>query len=98
MTAQTTQQQINQAAWAACDTFRGAVDAGQYKDYILVMLFLKYISDLWKDHHETYQKQYKGDKARVQRRMKRERFVLSEGGGGVSMISTLSGMRPILAS
>ena len=82
MNAQTTQQQINQAAWAACDTFRGVVDAGQYKDYILVMLFLKYISDLWKDHLETYQKQYKGDKARIQRRMKRERFVLSEGGGG----------------
>ena len=82
MTDQTTQQQINQAAWAACDTFRGVVDAGQYKDYILVMLFLKYISDLWKDHLEAYQKQYKGDKARIQRRMKRERFVLSEGGGG----------------
>ena len=81
MTAQTTQQQINQAAWAACDTFRGVVDAGQYKDYILVMLFLKYISDLWKDHLEIYQKQYKGDKARIKRRMKRERFVLSEGGG-----------------
>jgi len=50
MTDQVTQQQINQTAWAACDTFRGVVDAGQYKDYILVMLFLKYISDLWNDH------------------------------------------------
>ena len=37
MTDPITQQQINQTAWAACDTFRGAVDAGQYKDYILVM-------------------------------------------------------------
>ena len=44
-----TQSQVNQTAWAACDTFRGVVDAGQYKDYILVMLFLKYISDLWND-------------------------------------------------
>ena len=50
---QTTQDQVNQTAWAACDTFRGVVDAGQYKDYILVMLFLKYISDLWNDHVET---------------------------------------------
>lgn len=32
---------VNRTAWAACDTFRGVVDAGQYKDYILVMLFLK---------------------------------------------------------
>ena len=39
MTDQLTQQQVNQTAWAACDTFRGIVDAGQYKDYILVMLF-----------------------------------------------------------
>ena len=50
MNDQITQQQVNQAAWAACDTFRGAVDPAQYKDYILVMLFLKYISDLWNDH------------------------------------------------
>ena len=35
------QQDINNAAWAACDTFRGVMDAANYKDYILVMLFLK---------------------------------------------------------
>lgn len=79
MTDQLTQQQVNQTAWAACDTFRGVVDAGQYKDYILVMLFLKYISDLWNDHAETYRKQYGGDEARIRRRMDRERFVLPEG-------------------
>ena len=27
-----TQSQVNQTAWAACDTFRGVVDAGQYKE------------------------------------------------------------------
>jgi type I restriction enzyme M protein len=79
MTDRITQQQINQTAWAACDTFRGAVDAGQYKDYILVMLFLKYISDLWNDHLETYRKQYGGDKARIRRRLERERFILPKG-------------------
>jgi type I restriction enzyme M protein len=36
------------------DTFRGAVDPAMYKDYILVMLLLKYISDTWKDHYEEY--------------------------------------------
>ena len=45
MTDQLTQQQVNQTAWAACDTFRGVVDAGQYKDYILTLLFVKYVSD-----------------------------------------------------
>lgn len=79
MTDQITQQQINQTAWAACDTFRGVVDAGQYKDYILVMLFLKYISDLWNDHLVNYRKQYGEDEARIRRRLERERFILPEG-------------------
>ena len=73
---QTTQDQVNQTAWDACDTFRGVVDAGQYKDYILVMLFLKYISDLWDEHVETYRQRYGGDEARIRRRLARERFVL----------------------
>ncbi|KJV90039.1 type I restriction-modification system subunit M N-terminal domain-containing protein [Rickettsia bellii] len=50
MTDQLKQNQINNAAWAACDTFRRVVDAANYKDYILVMLFFKYISDVWKAH------------------------------------------------
>jgi len=79
MTNRITQQQINQTAWAACDTFRGVVDAGQYKDYILVMLFLKYISDLWNDHLDTYRDRYGDDEARIRRRLERERFVLPEG-------------------
>jgi type I restriction enzyme M protein len=79
MTDQLTQQQVNQTAWAACDTFRGVVDAGQYKDYILVMLFLKYISDLWNDHIKAYQKQFGGDETRIRRRLERERFILPEG-------------------
>ena len=79
MTNALTQQQVNQTAWAACDTFRGVVDAGQYKDYILVMLFLKYISDLWNDHVEQYTKQFGGDEARIRRRLERERFILPKG-------------------
>ncbi|WP_144783988.1 type I restriction-modification system subunit M [Microbacterium sp. BH-3-3-3] len=76
-----TQQQINNAAWAACDTFRGVVDATQYKDYILVMLFLKYISDIWREDTETLQKQFEGDPRReekLRRLLSRERFVLPE--------------------
>ncbi len=79
MNDKVTQQEINQTAWAACDTFRGVVDPAQYKDYILVMLFLKYISDLWNDHFETYKKQFGGDDTRIRRRMERERFILPEG-------------------
>ena len=70
------QKDINNAAWAACDTFRGAVDPAQYKDYILVMLFVKYISDVWNDHYAEYKKQYGDDDVRIRRKLERERFVL----------------------
>ena len=43
------------------------------------MLFLKYISDLWNGHLETYRQRYGGDEARVRRRLERERFILPEG-------------------
>ncbi|MDY0017204.1 MAG: type I restriction-modification system subunit M [Candidatus Delongbacteria bacterium] len=69
------QKDINNAAWSACDTFRGVVDPAQYKDYILVMLFLKYISDVWIDHYEEYKKMY-GDDMRIRRKLERERFLI----------------------
>ena len=64
---------------AACDTFRGAVDPAQYKDYILVTLFLKYVSDIWAEHYELYREQYGDDEERIRRRLDRERFVLPKG-------------------
>ncbi|HEY9745012.1 MAG TPA: type I restriction-modification system subunit M [Oculatellaceae cyanobacterium] len=73
------QQEINAIAWQACDTFRGVVDPSQYKDYILIFLFLKYISDVWKDHYEEYKKQYGDDETRIRRKLERERFVLPKG-------------------
>ncbi|MCD4794913.1 MAG: type I restriction-modification system subunit M [Bacteroidales bacterium] len=39
--------ELYSSLWASCDELRGGMDAGQYKDYVLVMLFLKYISDKW---------------------------------------------------
>jgi type I restriction enzyme M protein len=35
--------------WASCDALRGGMDASQYKDYVLFMLFIKYISDKYGD-------------------------------------------------
>ncbi len=70
------QQEINDTLWRACDTFRGTLDPAQYKDYLLVMLFLKYVSDVWTDKQEELQERYKGDEVRVERALGRERFVV----------------------
>lgn len=37
--------ELYSSLWASCDALRGGMDASQYKDYVLVMLFLKYVSD-----------------------------------------------------
>ena len=37
--------ELYSSLWASCDQLRGGMDASQYKDYVLVMLFIKYISD-----------------------------------------------------
>ncbi|SDY75237.1 type I restriction-modification system subunit M [Nitrosomonas sp. Nm33] len=70
------QDNINKALWAACDTFRGTISADTYKDFILTMLFLKYISDVWLDHYEGYQKEYGDEPELIEEMMKNERFVL----------------------
>jgi type I restriction enzyme M protein len=69
-----TKNEINEIVWQACDTFRGAIDPAQYKDYILTMLFIKYMSDLFKDKYEEYKQRYAGDEQRISRAMDRERF------------------------
>ena len=79
MTQRTTQKDINDVVWRACDTFRGTIDPSQYKDYILVMLFLKYISDLTRQKREEYEERFNGDAERVRRAMERERFVIPDG-------------------
>jgi type I restriction enzyme M protein len=70
------QTEINAALWKACDTFRGIVDASEYKNYLLVMLFVKYISDVWSEHYEQLRQQYGDDEERIRRRLEREHFVL----------------------
>jgi type I restriction enzyme M protein len=70
------QDTINYAVWGACDTFRGTVDPSIYKDYVLTMLFLKYVSDVWQDHYDEYKKQYGDHPELIKEMLKNERFVL----------------------
>ncbi len=41
--------QLYSSIWKSCDELRGGMDASQYKDYVLVLLFIKYISDKYAD-------------------------------------------------
>lgn len=42
--------ELYSSLWASCDELRGGMDASQYKDYVLTMLFMKYVSDKAKDN------------------------------------------------
>ena len=37
--------ELYRSLWSACDELRGGMDASQYKDYVLTLLFVKYVSD-----------------------------------------------------
>lgn len=76
MATKTTQAEINRIVWKACDTFRGVIDPSQYKDYILTMLFLKYVSDVHKSKFQEYLQKYNGNLERAERAMRRERFIV----------------------
>lgn len=78
MTKIITQDDINNAVWKACDTFRGSIDPSVYKDYVLTMLFIKYLSDVYDDKYAVYLDKYNKDHERTKRAMQHERFVVPE--------------------
>lgn len=70
------QNRINSVLWSVCDIFRGTISPDTYKDFILTMLFLKYISDVWQDHYDNYKTEYGDEPELIEEMMKNERFVL----------------------
>ncbi|TVZ41157.1 type I restriction enzyme M protein [Alteromonadaceae bacterium 2753L.S.0a.02] len=70
------QEQVNKALWEACESFRRAIGDDTCLDFILAMLFLKYISDVWQDHFNEYKTQYGDAHELIEEMMKNERFVL----------------------
>ncbi|OGH67355.1 MAG: type I restriction-modification system subunit M [Candidatus Magasanikbacteria bacterium RIFCSPHIGHO2_02_FULL_41_13] len=71
-----TQQDLNKKLWAAADSSRSSLDAGVYKDYVLTMLFFKYISDLSKKQYNLYKERFGDDEKRIEEKMKLDRFYL----------------------
>ncbi len=72
------QTQINGIVWKACDSLRGKIDPSQYKDYVLTLLFVKYLSDVWKDKRAFYADKYNNDATRIERALRNERFQVPE--------------------
>ncbi len=79
MTTQINQDDINKAVWSACDTFRGTVDPSIYKDFILTMLFLKYISDVHRDKHQELQAQFGDNTALIEAMLASQAFKIPAG-------------------
>ncbi len=71
-----TQEDLNKILWDAADSSRTQVDAGIYKDYVLAMLFFKYLSDLSKKKHDEYKERFGSDEKRIEEKMKLDRFYL----------------------
>lgn len=53
-------EDIKNALWAGANTFRDSIDAANYKDYVLSMLFVKYLSDTYKESVEKLKREYSG--------------------------------------
>ncbi len=70
------QEDLNRILWQAADSSRTQVDAGIYKDYVLSMLFFKYLSDLSNKKHNEYKTRFGSDEKRIEEKMKLDRFYL----------------------
>ncbi|MEW6183580.1 MAG: type I restriction-modification system subunit M [Bacillota bacterium] len=73
----TTRKDIEAALWRGANTFRGTIDAANYKDYVLSMLFVKYLSDTYSEKVANLGKLY-NNPVRVQRAINRLPFVIKE--------------------
>ena len=69
-------EDIKNALWAGANTFRDSIDAANYKDYVLSMLFVKYLSDTYKESIENIKKEYEG--IRLERQIENLPFVLNK--------------------
>lgn len=63
----TTFDDIKRALWAGANTFRDNIDASNYKDYVLSMFFVKYLSDTFDENVKKLEKEYSG--IRLQRQI-----------------------------
>lgn len=63
----TTRKQIENALMRGADSLRDTIDAANYKDYVLPIMFLKYLSDSYREEYEKLIQRYKGDRHEKQK-------------------------------
>lgn len=88
--AKITQDDLNKLLWAAADSARGVVDAGVFKDYVLALLFYKYMSDMHRVERAKLVERYGDDRERIEMRLKNARFVMPTGASFYDVYAQLS--------
>lgn len=76
MVKMTTFDDIKKALWAGANTFRDNIDASNYKDYVLSMFFVKYLSDTYEESVDELKKEYSG--IRLERQIENLPFSLKQ--------------------
>lgn len=69
-------EDIRNALWKAAGTFRGTIDAANYKDFVLSMLFLKYLDDTYEEYLIELREKYGDNTVRIERAKKNLPFTL----------------------
>ena len=87
----TTKKDIESALMRGADTLRDTIDAANYKDYVLPVMFVKYLSDSYTDAVEELSKQYAGIRLERQKKYLPQR-------GAHSMICISSALLTISGS
>src|SRR5690606_18204125 len=61
VTAPSTMKELKDTLWKAADKLRGSMDASQYKDVILGLVFLKYVSDAFDERRQQLEAELRAD-------------------------------------
>ena len=71
-------EDIKNTLWKAAGTFRGTIDAANYKDFVLSMLFLKYLDDTFEEYLIDLRNKYGDNAVRIERATKNLPFSLND--------------------
>jgi len=78
MTNDMKQSEVNNAIWRACDTFRGTASPSVYKDFILTIYFLRYISNVQQEKEEEFTAKYGDTQELITEMLKTQPYIIPE--------------------